>query len=132
MESEFRGLLLGDSAFAALVPALQCAWNHVPQTAADPFVSLYVISSITGVHMGGSDRLTNSLVQINVRALSVTSMWAVRNAIVAKLHCHKSTVGNIVFQGIFKTAERQNSEKPGTVLYHTAQIDFDVWSGLVS
>jgi hypothetical protein len=128
MQSELRALLANDATLAALV-STRIYWNHIPQDATDPCVVMYLITGAPGVHTQGSDRLTSSIVQINVRATTVASMVSVRNAIVAKLHAFSGTQGNIVFQGIFLRDERQDSEKPDTTLYHTSQLDFDVWSG---
>lgn len=138
MEAEFRSLLSGDADIAALVGA-RIYPNTVPQNATDPCVAIYKISSVTGVHMGGSDRLTTSTFQIDIRtsatvsgATPVDQMYAIRDAIVAKLHCFNGIVDNVWFQGIFLNNERQTSEKPGTVLYHRCSLDFNVITGLVT
>ena len=128
MESDLRAVLTADATLTALV-GTRVYWNAYPQTAADPAVRLSKISGAPGYHMGGSDGLDASIVQIDVRAVSVTSMWAVRNAIVDRLSGFRGTQGSTVFQGIFLRFERQTAEKPGEQLYHIAQLDFDVWSG---
>lgn len=127
MQSALRSLLTGDATLAALV-STRIYWNAIPQDAADPCVVLYKITGAPGVHMQGSDGLESSIVQIDVRALTVTSMWAVRDAIITKLHAFSGQQGSVLFRGIFLRDERQTSEKPGTVLYHRASLDFDIWS----
>lgn len=131
MEAEFRALLTGDAAITALVGS-HIYWNNVPQEAADLCVRLSKITGAPGYHMGGSDRLESTVVQIDVRALTVSSMWAVRDAIKTKLDGFKGLQDNIVFQGIFLRDERQTAEKPGTVLYHRSSTDWDVYSGFAS
>jgi hypothetical protein len=128
MEAALRALLTGYAPLVALV-AQRIFWNEIPQATTDPCVVLYKISGAPSLHMQGTDRLEQSIVQINVRATSVTSMWAVRDAIVARLNALRVQQGTVDFKGIFLTSERQNSEKPSTVVYHTCQLDFDVWSG---
>lgn len=128
MESALRALLTGYAPLTALV-STRIYWNEIPQATTDPCVVLYKIAGAPGIHMQGSDRLEQSIVQINVRALSVTSMWAVRDAIIARLHAQRVQQGTVEFKGIFLTSERQNSEKPGAVVYQTCQLDFQVWSG---
>lgn len=128
MESNLRALLTGYAPLTALV-STRIFWNHVPQDTSDPCVALYLITGAPGYHMQGSDRLGSAVVQINVRALTVSSMWAVRDAIVARLSGYSGTQGTTHFQAIFLRSERQASEKPGTVLYHTCQLDFDIQAG---
>lgn len=137
MEAEFRALLTGHAALTALV-AQRIYWGTIPQAAADPCVVMYLISSVTGAHMQGSDRLTESIVQIDIRVAArdsqaaIANMWAIRDVIKDRLHAKRITQGNIEFKGIFQQAERQRSDKPGTVLYHTCSLDFLVLSGLVT
>jgi hypothetical protein len=122
MEAQLRALLTGYAPLTALV-VQRIFWNYIPQDASDPNVVLYKINGSPSYTMQGAVNLTGNIVQINVRALTVTSMWAVRDAIIAKLSGHRDAA----FAGVFLSAERQDSEKPGTTLYHMAQLDFDVW-----
>lgn len=128
MEAALRALLISYVPLTALV-AQRIFWNDIPQATPDPCVVLYKITGAPGIHMQGTDRLQQSVVQINVRAVSVVSMWAVRDAIIARLNAQRIQQGTVDFKGIFLTSERQASEKPGTVIYHTCQLDFDVWAG---
>jgi hypothetical protein len=122
LEEALRALLTGYAPLTALV-AQRIYWNAIPQDAVDPCVVLYKITGAPGYHMQGSDDLEAGIVQIDVRAINTTSMWAVARAIRAKLSGHKDSN----FDGIFLRSERQTSEKPATVLYHRASMDFDVW-----
>jgi len=126
LESALRALLASYAPLTALVGGSgtpRIVWNHLPQETTDPAVVLYKVSGARGHTFEAPDRLSQNVVQIDVRALTVNSMWAVRDAIVAKLDGHRDTA----FRGIFLRSERQTSEKPGTVLYHRASLDFEVW-----
>lgn len=127
MEEALRALLAGNAPLTALV-AQRIYWGAIPQDATDPCVVMYRITGAPGYHMQGSDGLESSIVQVNVRAMSTTSMWAVSRAIKAKLSGFKGVQSGIDFRGIFLRAERQAFEKPATTGYHTAQLDFDIWS----
>lgn len=127
MQADFRALLVTDAPLAALV-STRVYWNAIPQDAADPAVVMYLIDSAPGYAMGGADGLTSSLVQIDVRAVSAASMWAIRDAIVTALSGYAGTQGDTDFRGVFQRGERQSSEKPGTVLYHRSSLDFEVFS----
>lgn len=127
MEEALRAVLVGDTALAALVDT-RIVWNKIPQGSENPCVWLYRITGAPGYTMEGADGLYASLVQINVRATSVASMWAVARAIEAALSGYAGTEGDIEFQGIFLRSERQGSEKPADTLFHTCQMDFDVLS----
>mgnify|MGYP003403564126 CR=1 FL=1 len=126
-EAELRALLVAYAPLTALV-GTRIVWNEIPQASADPNVSLFKITGAPGYHMKGSDGLQSSIVQINVRASTYASAIAVRNAIVDCLSGCTGTQSSIFFGGIFLRSERQASEKPTTTLYHTVQLDFDVWS----
>lgn len=125
MEQALRALLVGHAPLTALV-GQRVVWNHLPQATQRPAIVLYRITGAPGIHMQGSDNLTNATVQIDVQALSVTSMWQVRDVLVTLLHGHKDAT----FQGIFMLTERQDSDKLiGTdTLVHRASLDFDVWA----
>lgn len=122
MESALRGLLTGYSPLTALV-STRIFWNAIPQDTPDPCVVLYKIAGAPHHTYQGPTDLEPSIVQIDVRAVTVTSMWAVRDAIMACLDGYKG--GS--FQAVLSTSERQSSEKPGTVLYHRSSLDFDVF-----
>lgn len=138
MESDLKALLLGYAPLVAVVgnnpggagkpaagPSLY--WNEIVQAALDPVVSLFNIVPGVSYHYQGPSSLKGALVQINVRALSFASAVAVRDAIEARLSGFRGTQGSTVFGGIFLRDTRSSSEKPGTVLYHTFQMDWDVW-----
>lgn len=122
MEEALRALLTSYAPLTALV-STRIFWNAIPQDTPDPCVVLYKITgSPTYTFTDGATDLTSSIVQIDVRALTVASMWAIARAIEAKLSGYRGGA----FQAVFKASDRQSSEKPGTVLYHRCSIDFDV------
>jgi hypothetical protein len=122
MEEALRALLIGYAPLTALV-SQRIYWNAIPQDAADPCVVLYKISGGEGHHLQGPDGLFSGTVQIDVRAVTVSSMWAISRAIRAKLDGYSDAN----FRGVFHRNDRQSSEKPGTVLYHRSSQDFDVF-----
>lgn len=126
MESALRALLIGYAPLTALVPAARIVWNHLPQATVRPAIVLYKVAGTPGITMQGSDGLTGSIVQIDVQAHTVASMWAIRDQVLALLHGHRDAT----FPGIFSNSERQDSDAlagAGT-LVHRSSIDFDVWS----
>lgn len=132
MESALRDLLTDYAPLTDLVggsSAPRIVWNHLPQTTADPAVVLYRVAGAPGHHTQGSDHLDDATVQIDVRAITVSSMWAVRDAIISRLDGYRGQKQQTMFRGIFLRSQRQTSEKPGTVLYHRCSLDFEVWSG---
>lgn len=132
MEEALRALLAGYAPLTALVgtnagpnpgagPSIY--WGEFPQGVKDPAVALYKITGGEGHHLQGPDGLFNGTVQIDVRAVKVSEMWAISRAIRAKLDGYSDDH----FRGIFHRGDRQSSEKPGTTLYHRSSQDFDVW-----
>lgn len=125
MEAALRALLTGYAPLTALVPGARIVWNHLPQATTRPAIVLFRVAGTPGITMQGSDGLTGATVQIDVQALTVTSMWAVRDALVARLHGHRDAT----FRGIFQQSERQTSEElTGGGLVHRASLDFAVWA----
>jgi hypothetical protein len=122
METALRTLLIGNGTIAGLV-GTRIVWNHLPQSTADPAVVLYKITGAEGHTFQGRDGMQESIVQVDVRALTVASMWQVRDAIIARLDGYRDAD----FAGIFLRSERQSAEKPGAVLYHRSSLDFDVF-----
>lgn len=125
MESALRALLAGYAPLTALV-STRIYWNAMPQAVTRPAVVLYKISGAEGLTHGGPDGLTGNIVQIDVQAITVTSMWAIRDAIIARLHGYSdANFGLIRHDG-----ERQSAEELAGAgsLIHRASLDFAVWS----
>ena len=123
MEALLRAVLTGYAPLTDLVPAERIVWNHLPQGEPRPAIVLFRISGAPGIHMQGSDNLLNATVQIDVQALSVSSMWDIRSALVARLHGFKENSLRVFF-----TSERQTSEELVGALIHRCSMDFNVWA----
>lgn len=137
MEEALRALLAGYAPLTALVGANNgphpgagpsIYWSAIPQGANDPAVVLYLISGAPTYHMQGASALEGKRVQIDVRATSQSSVWAISRAIKDRLSGFKGSEGDIDFGGIFLDSERQGSEQPKNTLYFTVSMDFLVWS----
>lgn len=126
LESAFRALLTGYAPLTALVPAARIVWNHLPQATQRPAVVLYKITGAKGLTYGGPDGLAGASVQIDIQALKVTDMWAIRDALISKLHGYSDTK----FQLIRHTGERQSAEElaGAGALIHRSSNDFTVWA----
>lgn len=124
MEADLRALLIGYAPLTALVPAERIVWNHLPQATPRPAIVLYKISGAPGVTFQGSDGLQGATVQIDIQALTVSSMWAIRDLVLPLLHGYRSDT----LRGIFAQAERQDSDElTGGGLVHRSSLDFNVW-----
>lgn len=125
MQAAFRTLLTGDAPFAALV-STRIYWNALPQAVTRPAVVMFLVTGAEGLAHDGPDGLASYIVQVDVQALTVTSMWAIRDAIVAKLHGYKDST----FRLIRHDSERQSAEELAGAgsLIHRASLDFTVWA----
>lgn len=128
MEEEFRALLTGDAATAALVGTRVYPATY-PQTAVDPCVRYRKVAGGPGMTMAGSDGLAAEQIQVDVRALTAASALSIRDAIVAKLHGFKGQQGDVMFQAIALDSDRGlDFESTGAKTYYTTSLDFSVWS----
>jgi hypothetical protein len=125
MEEALRALLIGHAPLTDLVTPDSIVWNHLPQSVARPAIVLFKIAGVPGLTQQGSDGLEGAVVQIDVQATTVEGMWAIKRALMALLHSHRSAA----LPGIFARAERQSSEElAGIGLIHRASLDFNVWA----
>lgn len=130
MESALRALLIAHAPLSALI-STRLYWGNYPQGVADPAVRMNVVSGAPGFHMQGTDGLTDSLVQIDIRSWPPSSAFEVRDAIVARLHAKRQTQAGIKFV-TFLRSERQLTEEATDGLYSMVQLDFDIWSGVAA
>lgn len=129
MEANLRALLIGHAPLTALVPAARIVWNYLPQNTQRPAIVLFKIAGTPGLVLEGSDGLAASVVQIDVQATGVSSMWAIRDVLLALLHGHRDAA----FDGIFLRTERQDSEElTGGTIFHRASLDLDIWAQLAA
>lgn len=136
MEAEFRALLTGDAAIAALLTfsgGLAIYWDEIPQNAPDKCVVLYPIGEMPDYHMQGPSGLEDHIVQINVRALKVTDVWAVIRALKAKLNGVSLQQGSVLFKSIRIVGNgRLPSVDTGTNVYVGRRIDIAFWTASAS
>jgi hypothetical protein len=135
MESDFFAILTSHAPLTALIPATRITPVQYTQATGNPCLRYTKIDGITGLHMQGSDGLSSTLMQIDVRGLSFGSVLAVRNVLVGShgegglLHPYRGVKGATQFQLIQLRSDRGvQFEKPGSVEYYTTSLDFDVWS----
>jgi len=132
MEIDFASILTGHAALTNLVPATRITPSQFVQGTAGPCLRYTKIDGITGLHMRGSDGLTSSLMQIDVRSIAaggVMPLLAVRDVLVVLLHPFRGVVGGTDFRLIQLRSDRGiKFEKPGAEEFYTCSLDFDVWS----
>jgi hypothetical protein len=129
MESALRALLTSYAPLTSLVGGSstpRIVWNHLPQATTRPAVVLFKVTGAEGLTHGGPDGLSGNIVQVDIQALTVTSMWAIRDAIIAKLHGYSDAT----FGLIRHDSERQSAEELAGAgsLIHRASLDFTVWA----
>lgn len=135
MEDDFYALLASHVPLTTLVPASKITPSVYSQSATGTLVRYQMIDGTPGLHMQGSDGLTSSLMQVDIRAASVAAAKAVRAVLIGKhgtgglLHPYRGIVGLTAFQVISLRSDRGiRHEKPGTQDFYTASLDFDIWS----
>jgi hypothetical protein len=128
MEAALRALLTSYAPLTSLVGGSstpRIVWNHLPQATTRPAVVMFKITGAEGLAHDGPDGLSGNIVQIDIQALTVTSMWTIRDAVVAKLHGYKDAT----FRLIRHDSERQSAEDLAGAgsLIHRSSLDFTVW-----
>lgn len=135
MEADLQTIIVDDEQIKALVPAGNVRINFVPQGAPSPAIAIYRISGGPGYTFDGPDGLTDSRVQIDVRGADragnegsgYAQAYPVAERLRALLSGYRGIVGNTNFRLITILSERQRSEKPGSEVFHTFSLDFQVW-----
>lgn len=132
MESDFRLILTGHAPLTAIVPAARIYRAYYPQAATDPAIRIAKVGGQVGLTMQGSDGLTASTMQVDVRTLAsggAAQIVSIRNALLALLHPFRGVKGSTYFHLVSLADDRgEDFEKPSTVEYLTASLDFNVWS----
>jgi hypothetical protein len=129
LETDFRALLVGDPALLGLV-STRVYLSTYAQATVSPALRYMKVTGGTGLHMGGSDGLSESTMQVDARSsLSAAEAISIRDAIVARLHGYRGIEGATDFRLIELTSDRGVSfDDTGTTKYYVASLDFDVWS----
>ena len=126
MENDFRALMAGDPAIAALVVARIYPATY-SQSTVNPCIRYRKITGSIGLHMQGTDGLGSALMQVDVRALTAVSALAVKEAVIAKLHGFKGVSGSTEFLVIALNDDRGVAfEKTDAEEFYTASLDFDL------
>jgi len=128
VENDFRALLAGNTALIALVGARIYPSTYA-QGATNPCIRYRKITGSTGLHMQGSDGLSEDLMQVDVRATTKASATAVRDAVKALLHGFAGLQGSTDFRVIEIRDDRGVIfETTGAEEFYSASVDFDVFS----
>lgn len=130
METDFRALLAGHAQLIALV-STRIYPSTYAQGTDDPCIRFQKISGGPGLHMQGSDGLSNDLMQVDIRARSALSALAVRDVLMALLHPYRGVVGGTDFRviALVEGGDRGiRHEKPNDTDYYTNSLDFRIWS----
>lgn len=120
MQREFRALLTGSAAVAALVSAQAIAWGAPMQGTRLPAVALHLIDDADGMTMQGPDGLWQGRVQVDVYALSYGDTRTIADAVIAALHGFRG--GG--FRGIFLAQQRDRYETGASDRPFRISIDF--------
>lgn len=149
MEADFKAILAGHAALLEVIGINLGTGVNGPaagpsiypsayaQGCLDPCIRYQKIAGGPGLHMQGSDGLSNDLVQIDIRGRTAASVIAVRDVLLGAhgtgglLHPYVGIEGSTNFQ-LIRLAEGGDRgirhEKPNDVDYYTASLDFRVWS----
>lgn len=125
MEAALIAALLADPALTALVEQ-RINWNARPQGEGLPAIVLTRVAGRRHYDMGQRIGLTETLVQFDVWAASLSSALAVKAALLAAL----DSLTAAPFQRCFAESERDSfepAEGPDEVHFHRASVDVRIW-----
>lgn len=133
MESDFLALLKSDATILGLVTTAgktRIYPSTFAQATANPAIRYMKVTGSTGLHMQGSDGLSDAIVQVDVRSsVGAVEAWTIRDALVAKLHGFSGVQGGTDFDRIGLSSDRGvQFDDTGAVKYYVASIDFNVTS----
>jgi hypothetical protein len=132
MEADFVSILTSHVPLTTRIPATRITPTQYVQGNGNPCLRYTKIDGAPGLHMQGSDGLSSSLMQIDVRAAAAGGagpLIAVRDILVSLLHPFRGVVGSSEFELIQLRSDRGvRFEKPDAVEFYTCSLDFDIWS----
>lgn len=141
LESDFRALMAGDPTIIGLVPAtsgLAIYPGAYAQNAPSQAIRYMKVTGSTGLHMGGSDGLSESTMQVDGRVLVASGVnaaakaEAIRDAIVSLFHAYRGVQGGTDFRLIELASDRGiQFEKTDAQSFYTCSLDFTVASRTV-
>lgn len=100
MPEDFRTLTIGTTAVTGLI-STRCHYNHLPEKSDFPHVWFRVTSDDEELTMDGVGGIHEADVDLECAGLTEASAQAVSDAVKARLHGYKGTMGNVSAKGIF-------------------------------
>lgn len=130
MEEALFDVLKTHAALTALVgtnPA-RIYWMRAPQGSPKPYVVLQAISSVPDVTHGGPSGLVAARVQADCYSDSYGTAKTVARAVTGRLSGFRGSSSGVVFDGVFKDAERDEYEdEASTDKLFRVSMDFIIW-----
>lgn len=133
MEADFLAVLKSDATILGLVTTAGVTRIYpstYAQATANPAIRYMKVTGTIGLHMRGSDGLSDAIVQVDARSsVSFAQALSIRDALVAKLHGFSGVQGGTDFDRIGLSSDRGvQFDDTGAVKYWTASLDFNVTS----
>lgn len=100
LPEDLRTLIVGTTPIAALI-STRCHYNHVPESAAKPFVWFRVASDNEELTLDGTGGLHEAVCDLECCGNSESSAQSVADAVKSKLHGFKGTMGSETSQAMF-------------------------------
>ena len=100
MPSDLRTFITGSTAITGLI-GTRVHYNHIPANSEKPYVWFRITQDDEELTLDGTGGLHESYSDIECSALTESSAQAVADAIKARLHGYKGTMGNISAKGAF-------------------------------
>ncbi|MEO6012738.1 MAG: DUF3168 domain-containing protein [Devosia sp.] len=127
MENDLRTALISDATIAGLV-ADRVYPSAYPQNSTASAIRLRKVVGSTGLTHRGSDGLSSAVVQVDLRTATAAEAYALRDAIVARLHPFTGVVDATDFSLISLSSDRGVDFDTSTPTpWFTASVDFNVW-----
>ncbi|WP_304615842.1 tail completion protein gp17 [Paracoccus sp. (in: a-proteobacteria)] len=120
MHTQFRALLAGNAALAALLPG-GVHWRPAPQGTVRPYAVLDEIGTTNEHTMQGPDKLNESRVQVSAYADTYAQAAQIKRAVKAAADGHRGGI----FQGIFHAGTRDGSEVTGGEAQGPRSVNID-------
>jgi len=98
-------------------------WSALRQNAVLPAVRLVCISDLIGASHQGSDKRSESIIQVDVFADDPNAAQEIRQAILDDLHGFKGTISDAVFDAILDDGSRDAVDSDGS---YVASVDLRI------
>lgn len=100
LPQDLRTLIVATTAITDLI-STRCHYNHVPESAAKPFVWFRVASDNEDLTLDGTGGLHEALCDLECAADSESAAQGLADAVKATLHGYSGTMGNETAQAAF-------------------------------